>query len=100
MDRNTGIHRNPSAPVTMNAGRQLPERRYTQNTMNGASAAPTEEPLSKSATAHPLSRRGNHSATALVAPGQLADSPAPSRNRKPAKLRNPIASEDSMAAAE
>ena len=34
-------------------------------------AAPIDDPLSKSATAHPLSRLGNHSETALVAAGQL-----------------------------
>ena len=63
-------------------------------------AAPKEEPLSKSATAHPRSRRGNHSATALVAPGQLAASPAPSRKRKAQKLRSPLAKDVSMAASE
>jgi hypothetical protein len=41
--------------------------------MNGASAPPIDEPESNSATAHPLSRRGNHSETAFVAPGQFAD---------------------------
>src|SRR5215469_365819 len=51
-----------------------------------------EEPLSKRAAANPRSRLGNHSETALVAPGQLADSPAPSRKRKTAKLEKPLAS--------
>ena len=68
--------------------------------MNGAIAAPIDEPLSKSATAQPLSRRGNHSETAFVAPGQFADSPAPSRNRNDAKLRRPSASDESIAATE
>src|SRR5205807_8223706 len=36
---------------------------------------------------------GNHSETALLAPGQLADSPAPSRKRNRAKLQSPFASE-------
>ena len=63
-------------------------------------APPMDEPLSNSATAQPRSRLGNHSATALVAAGQLADSPAPSKKRKPAKLRNPVASEVNMAATE
>ena len=84
----------------MNAGRQLPNVLYTPSTMNGASAAPIDDPLSKSATAQPLSRRGNHSATAFVAPGQLADSPRPSRKRNPARLRNPVASDERMAATE
>ena len=59
--------------------------------MKGASAPPIDEPLSKSATAHPLSRRGNHSDTAFVAPGQLPASPSPSANRQPMKLRRPVA---------
>ena len=68
--------------------------------MTGAMAAPIDEPLSKSATAHPLSRLGNHSETALVAPGQFPDSPAPSRNRKKQKERRPLASDVSIAAVE
>src|SRR6202790_917067 len=59
----------------------------------GAMAPPTEEPLSYNAAASPRSRFVNHSETALLAPGQFADSPAPSKNRKSAKLRNPLASE-------
>ncbi len=63
-------------------------------------AAPIDEPLSNRATAQPRSRRGNHSDTALVAAGQLAASPAPSRNRKPQKLKRPLDSDVSMAATE
>ena len=63
-------------------------------------AAPKDDPLSKRATAHPRSRRGNHSATAFVAPGQFAASPTPSRKRSPQKLRSPTASDVSMAATE
>src|SRR5215471_21599955 len=59
--------------------------------MSGAIAAPIEEPLSKSAVANPRSCFGNHSDTAFVAPGQFADSPAPSKKRKTAKLRQPVA---------
>ena len=59
-------------------------------------APPTEEPLSNSAVASPRSLFGNHSETALVAAGQFADSPAPSRNRKNAKLYSPRASGVSM----
>jgi hypothetical protein len=69
-------------------------------TSAGATAAPMEEPLSKMATAMARSRRGNHSETALVAPGQFADSPMPSRNRRPAKLRKPVAREVAMATSE
>src|SRR3954466_8814146 len=68
--------------------------------MNGASAPPIGEPLSKRATAQPLSRRGNHSETALVAPGQLAASPAPSMFANSAKDLRPTASEVSIAATE
>src|SRR5438128_2646931 len=56
-------------------------------------APPIEEPLSKRAVASPRSRLGNHSDTALEAAGQLPDSPAPSKNRNAAKLRNPVAIE-------
>src|SRR6267143_2817366 len=59
----------------------------------GATAPPIEDPLSKMAVASPRSRFGNHSETALLAPGQLADSPAPSRKRKKAKLKRPLARE-------
>src|SRR5258705_3002525 len=70
-----------------------PQRRYTGRIRKGATAPPTEEPLSYNAAASPRSRFGNHSETALLAPGQLADSPAPSRKRKTAKLPKPLASE-------
>ena len=53
-------------------------------------APPTEEPLSNMATAQPRSRSGNHSEVALVAPGQLADSPAPSRKRKNAEAAHAL----------
>ena len=86
--------------MTTNAERQLPVTRTIANTNTGAMAPPIEDPLSKSATAHPLSRRGNHSATALVAPGQFADSASPSRNRNAAKLRSPVASDVSAAIVE
>src|SRR2546425_12172095 len=75
-------HRKPREPTTTKAGRQSPKRPRRNTTSTGATAAPTEEPLSKSATAQPRSRRGNHSETAFVAAGQLAASPAPSRKRK------------------
>src|SRR6266853_619382 len=59
----------------------------------GAMAPPIDDPLSKSAAANARSRFGNHSDTAFVAPGQFADSPAPSRNRMIAKLDKPRAKE-------
>src|ERR1041385_601201 len=98
--RQTPSHRNPSVPMIMNAGRQPPKYLYRPITSIGAIAPPIEEPLSNRATAQPRSFLGNHSATALVAAGQLADSPAPSRKRKKAKLRSPPASDVSMAAIE
>ena len=82
------------------AGRQPPKCAMRKSTSAGATAAPTEDPLSKSATAQPRSRRGNHSETAFVAPGQLAASPAPSRKRKPQKLRSPVARDVSTATVE
>src|SRR5688500_2994024 len=93
-------HTNPRAPVIRNAGRQLPKYRYSRGTITVASAAPTDEPLSNRATAHPRSRRGNHSLTALVAAGQFAASPAPSRKRRPTKLAKPDAPAVSIAIVE
>src|SRR5439155_23969251 len=70
-----------------------PQRKYTGNIRKGAIAPPTDDPLSYNAAASPRSRLGNHSETALLAPGQLADSPAPSRKRNTEKLEKPFASE-------
>src|SRR3954471_13235213 len=84
-------HRKPRQPVTRNAGRQLPNQRFADRTMNGATAPPRAEPLSNIATAQARSFAGNHSATALVAAGQLQASPAPSRNRKARKPARPCA---------
>src|SRR5712671_6769467 len=80
-----------------NAGLQLPNAEYNQITRTGAIAPPTAEPLSKIATASPRSDFGNHSETALVAPGQFAASPAPRRNRNAAKLLRPVAIEVAIA---
>src|SRR2546427_11159002 len=85
-------HKNPSSPGITNATRH-PHRKYTGNIRKGAMAPPTDEPLSYTAAASPRSRFGNHSETALLAPGQLADSPAPSRKRNRAKLERLLASE-------
>src|SRR6266545_2690577 len=84
----------------MKVGRQPPKYLYRPMTNSGAIAPPIDEPLSKRATAHPRSFFGNHSATAFVAAGQFADSPAPSRKRKNAKLRSPPDSEVNIAAIE
>src|SRR3954471_6360660 len=59
-----------------------------------------DDPLSNRATAHPDSRRGNHSETAFVAPGQLPLSPRPSANLNPAKLASPVARDVAIAAIE
>src|SRR6187549_1990640 len=100
MRRKANSHRKPSAPVTMNAGRQLPNAAVTANTRKGATAPPIDDPESNSATAQPLSRRGNHSETAFVAPGQFAASPRPRQNRNTEKLRNPVAVAVTIAAIE
>src|SRR5436309_8213131 len=60
---------------------------------NGAIAPPIDDPLSKNAVASARSFLGNHSETALVAAGQFADSPMPSRNRNDRKLVKPCATE-------
>src|SRR4051812_23606583 len=62
-------------------------------TMNGETAPPIEEPLSKNAVASARSFFGNHSETALVAAGQFADSPSPSRKRHARKVPKPCAAE-------
>src|SRR3954452_4344647 len=59
----------------------------------GAIAPPIDEPLSNNAVASARSFLGNHSETALVAAGQFADSPSPSRNRNDRKLVRPCAAE-------
>jgi hypothetical protein len=82
------------------AGRQPAKVATNKGTSPTAMAAPNDDPLSNSATAQPRSRRGNHSATALVAPGQFAASPAPRRNRSAQKLRSPVAKEVAIAASE
>src|SRR5436190_13961326 len=98
--RNSSSQANPSAPTHAKTGRHVPKSADNPRTIAGATAAPIDEPLSNSATAQPLSRRGNHSETALVAPGQLADSPRPSRKRNPMNERSPLANDVSMAAVE
>src|SRR5260370_42694297 len=90
--RQTTSHKNPNSPGIAKATRH-PKRKYNGKIRNGAMAPPTDEPLSYNAAASPRSRSGNHSETALQAPGQLADSPAPSRKRNRAKLEMPLASE-------
>ena len=51
-------------------------------TRGGAINPPSDEPLSKIATASPRSRVGNHSETTFVEAGQLPASPIPSRKRR------------------
>jgi hypothetical protein len=60
-------------------------RKYSHRTTNSATAPPIEEPLSNSAVARPRPCFGNHSETALVAPGQSQDSPSPRKKRNPRK---------------
>src|SRR5215470_626235 len=83
-------HTKPRIPGITKAGRHA-QREYTEKKINGAIAPPTDDPLSNSAVAKPRSRFGNHSDTAFVAPGQLADSPSPSRKRNAAKPLKPLA---------
>src|SRR2546421_6743751 len=87
-------------PVIRKISFQLWNRCSIQSTTTGAMAAPIDEPLSNSATAQPRSLRGNHSLTALVAPGQLADSPNPSKKRNEISDLNPTVSDVSAATIE
>src|ERR1700678_4264866 len=68
----------------MKADRQ-PNANVMMGILTAATPPPALEPLSKIATARLRSWLGNHSATVLLAPGQLNPSPMPSRKRKEAK---------------
>src|ERR1700733_174154 len=76
----------PSVPEKTKAHRQ-PNASAIHGIARAANAPPTLEPLSNMATARPRSSLGNHSATVLLAPGQLKPSPMPSRKRKAAKVK-------------
>src|SRR4051812_29658355 len=78
-------HANPRIPENAKAVRH-PNLRAIHGIHNAASAPPMLDPLSKMATASPRSCGGKHSATALLAPGQLKPSPIPSRNRRALKV--------------
>src|ERR1700733_14334134 len=86
---------NPSAPENRNDHRQ-PKAIAIQGIAIAANAPPTLDPLSKIATARLRSSLGNHSATVLLAPGQLKPSPIPSRKRNKAKLKTEPAKPVSM----
>src|SRR3984885_5660146 len=77
---------NPSSPEKTKDHRQ-PNANAIHGIMRAAKAPPTLEPLSKIATATLRSWLGNHSATVLLAPGQLKPSPMPSKKRKAAKVK-------------
>src|SRR6266576_5716902 len=67
-------------PVAMKAQRQ-PHVSAIQGTSSGVMIAPVLVPALKTPVASARSSLGNHSATVLIAPGKLADSPSPSRAR-------------------
>ena len=91
--------KNPSVPAVRNAKRQ-PNALASQAIRGGARIAPTLDPLSNIATARPRSRAGNHSATVLLAPGQLNPSPAPSKKRQIANVITEFASAVDMLASD
>ncbi len=76
----------PSAPIRMNVVFQ-PTYAYRKATSGGAMIEPTEAPAPKMPWPSARSRTGNHSAIALVAPGQLPASPTPSKARNRANDR-------------
>src|ERR1700760_5033203 len=86
---------NPSIPENTKDQRQ-PKTIAIQGITRAARAPPTLEPLSKIATARLRSSLGNHSATVLLAPGQLKPSPIPSRNRNAATPTTELAKPVSM----
>src|SRR5687767_5663757 len=77
-------HRNPMAPVRMNA-HSHPYEMVMIGTISGVSRAPMFVPALKIPVANARSLRGNHSATVLMAPGKLPASPRPSAKRAPMK---------------
>ena len=58
-----------------------PKRAVMIGTTIGVITAPMFVPALKRPVANARSRRGNHSATVLIAAGKFPDSPSPSRNR-------------------
>src|SRR5262249_24539561 len=70
-------HRNPTDPVMMKAQRH-PQVSAIHGTTSGVTIAPVLVPALKIPVARARSSLGNHSATVLMAPGKLADSPRPS----------------------
>src|SRR6185503_15913392 len=80
MESHAASQRKPNAPVMMNAHRH-PQLSVIHGTNAGAMIAPTLEPALKIPVANARSRDGNHSATVLIAPGKLPDSPKPSAAR-------------------
>src|SRR5262249_15183516 len=78
-------------PVNRNAARQ-PNVTTTIGTISGARIAPTFDPALKIPVASARSRRGNHSATVLIADGKLPASPNPNRNRAAPKPSTLLAS--------
>src|SRR5437763_7446087 len=70
-------HRKPSAPVAMNAARQL-QVKVIHGTTSGVTSAPMFVPELKIPVASARSFLGNHSATVLIAAGKLPASPRPS----------------------
>src|SRR5207247_10097581 len=73
---------NARETVTMKAHVQ-PHFGAIQGTRRGVSIAPVFVPALKMPVARARSLLGNHSATALMAPGKFADSATPSRARAP-----------------
>src|SRR5436309_1512945 len=72
-------HRKPSAPVAMNAARQL-QVKVIHGTTSGVTSAPMFVPELKIPVASARSFLGNHSATVLIAAGKLPASPRPRKN--------------------
>src|SRR3954466_3185662 len=78
----------PVMPVARNADCQ-PWVAMSHATKGGAMMAPTDDPLLKMPDASARSLSGNHSATSLMAAGQLPASPMPSNNRERPRLIGP-----------
>src|SRR6266850_5287279 len=70
----------PAAPVIKNA-HSHPHLSVIHGTSRGARIAPTFVPALKMPVASARSRRGNHSATVLIAAGKFPASPRPRTNR-------------------
>ena len=82
-------HRTPMNPMTKNGVRQ-PEEEAIGITINGAMAAPVEEPIVSHEIPLDVSVIGNHRDMAAEPFGNAPASPAPNKNRAQIREKKPV----------